>query len=169
VGGKSWASTGDMLTTRSLALTTRVPQCRAGRAPPGWTRSSDAGRPDARLTWRKHTRSGMVHRPAEQKLAQRLEARQRAAGESFGRCPQLQTGRESYRRAAGALTWRLTQDVYGESVGAERIPGAGTSSGRPRARYGAAQAQRRRAGPFRQFAASIAQTWIGAFARCDRR
>ena len=151
---------GDMLTTRRQAFAERVPQVR-GRASAAGLDALERRRDDLtrELTWAEaHSNVYAFTDPEEQKLAQRLE-RAHALLDLLGDAPQLQTERERYRRAAGALTWRLTQE-YPERLweAKKRIRELDVELGEARERDTAlAQAQREEPAHFEQFAARIAQ------------
>ena len=150
----------DMLTNRRRAFAERLPKIRAREGAIGLDqlehRREDLTR---ELTWAEAQSNVYAFTdPKEQQLAQRL-TRARAVLDHAGDDPQLETERERYRRAAGALTWQLTQEYPARLWEAKkqlRELDAELSEARERD-TALAQAQREEPAHFEQFAARIAQ------------
>ena len=151
---------GDMLTNRAQAYAERLPRVRARASAVGLD-ALEQHRMDLtrELTWAEaQSNVYALADPMERALAERL-ARARAALEQAGEDPQLDAQRERYRRVAGALTWRLTQEFPDHLWQAKkRLRELDEELGQARDRDTAlAQAQREEPAHFQQFAARIAQ------------
>jgi len=151
---------GDMLTNRTQAYAERLPRVRARASAVGLD-ALEQHRMDLtrELTWAEaQSNVYALADPMERALAERL-ARARAALEQAGEDPQLDAQRERYRRVAGALTWRLTQEFPDHLWQAKkRLRELDEELGQARDRDTAlAQAQREEPAHFQQFAARIAQ------------
>jgi DNA repair ATPase RecN len=150
----------DMLTNRRQAFAERLPRIRAQEGAIGLDRLEQRREELTReLTWAEaHSNVYAFTDPKEQQLAERL-TRVRAALDRAGDDPQLDTERERYRRAAGALTWQLTQEYPARLWEAKkqlRELDAELSQARDRD-TALAQAQREEPAHFEQFATRVAQ------------
>jgi len=150
----------DMLTTRRLGYAERLPQVRAKESVIGLNRLEQRRDDLTReLDWAEaQSNVFALADPKERALAERLE-HVRQVLDRAGDGAQLEEQRERYRRAAGLLTWRLTQE-FSVHVREERksLRELDTELGDARARDTAlAQAQRDEPARFQEFAERIAQ------------
>jgi len=151
---------GDMLDTRRQALAERLPQVRARESEAGLDQLEHRREELTReLTWAEAQSNVYAFTDKkEQQLSERL-TRVRTMLEQAGDAPQLDGERERFRRAWGALTWRLTQEYPVRLWDAKKqLHELDVELAEARERDTAlAQAQRDEPAHFRQFAARIAQ------------
>jgi hypothetical protein len=150
----------DMLANRAQAYSARVPRVRARASALGLD-ALEQHRMDLtrELTWAEaQSNVYALADPKEHALGERL-ARVRSALDQAGDDPQLDPERERYRRAAGLLTWRLTQEFPVHLWEAKkRLRELDGELGQARDRDNAlAQAQREEPAHFQQFSQRIAQ------------
>ncbi len=150
----------DMLATRRQGYAERLPKVRAGQSAIGLDRLEQHSRDLSReLDW-DDAQSNVyaLADPKERALGQRL-ARVRKELDRAGSDPQLDSQRERYRRVAGLLTWRLTQEFPAHVWDAKKsLRELDTQLGEARQLDTAlAQAQREEPARFQQFAGRIAQ------------
>jgi DNA repair ATPase RecN len=151
---------GDMLANRSRAFAERLPKIRAQESASGLDRLEGLREGLTReLTWAEAQSNVYAFADRkEQGLGERL-TRARTMLEQAGDDPQLEAQRERYRRAAGALTWQLTQE-YPQHLweAKKRLRELDTQLSEARERDSAlAQAQSDEPAHFQQFATRIAQ------------
>ncbi len=150
----------DMLTNRRQAFAERLPRIRAQEGSIGLDQLEQRRDELTReLTWAEaHSNVYAFTDPKEQQLAERL-TRVRAMLDQAGNDPQLETERERYRLAAGALTWQLTQE-YPERLwdAKKQLRELDVELSHARERDTAlAEAQRDEPAHFQQFATRISQ------------
>jgi hypothetical protein len=150
----------DMLNNRRQAFAERLPRIRAQESATGLDRLERRREELTReLTWAEaHSNVYAFTDPKEQQFAERL-TRVRGMLDQAGNDPQLESERERYRLAAGALTWQLTQeypDRLWEAKKQLRELDAELSQARERD-AALAQAQREEPAHFEQFATRISQ------------
>jgi len=150
----------DMLANRAQAYAARVPRVRARASALGLD-ALEQHRMDLtrELTWDEaQSNVYALADPKEHALGERL-ARVRSGLDQAGDDPQLDPERERYRRAAGLLTWRLTQEFPVHLWEAKkRLRELDGELGQARDRDNAlAQAQREEPAHFQQFSQRIAQ------------
>jgi Tetratricopeptide repeat len=150
---------GDMLANRSQAYAERLPRVRAREGASGLDelehRRDDLTR---ELTWAEaQSNVFALADPKERELGERLD-RVRAALDQAGD-GQADAARERYRRVAGLLTWRLSQEFPAHVWEAKkRLRDLDVQLGEARERDTAlAQAQRDEPGHFQQFASRLVQ------------
>jgi len=149
---------GDMLSNRRLAFAGRLPQVRAKESVIGLGQL--AQRRDelaSELTWAEaHSNVYAFADAKELELGARV-ARVRAILDQAGQEPELDAARERYRRAAGALTWQLTDEFPVRLWNAKkRLKELEVEIDQARERDTAlAQAQREEPAHFEQFASRI--------------
>ena len=150
----------DMLTNRRQAFAERLPRIRAQEGAIGLDRLEQRREELTReLTWAEaHSNVYAFTDSKEQQIAERM-TRVRAILDRAGDDPQLEAERERYRLAAGALTWRLTQE-YPERLwdAKKQLRDLDAELSQARERDTAlAQAQRDEPAHFEQFATRISQ------------
>jgi len=153
---------GDMLANRARAYAERLPRVRAQASASSTglealeQRRADLAR---ELTWAEAQYNGYtLADPKERALGERL-GRVRALLDRAGADPQLDAQRERYRRVAGALTWRLTEEFPAHLWDAKRhLRELGEQIEQARAGDTAlGQAQQDEPAHFKQFAERIGQ------------
>jgi hypothetical protein len=151
---------GDMLANRSQAFAERLPKVRAQESTSGLDRlEQDRDELTRELTWAEARSNVYAFTDRkEQPLVERL-TRVRKVLDQAGDDPQLAQLRERYRRAAGALTWQLTQEYPARLWEAKkRLRELDAQLSEARERDSAlAQAQSDEPAHFQQFATRIAQ------------
>ena len=151
---------GDMLDSRRQAFAERLPQVRARESEAGLDQLEHRREELTReLTWAEAQSNVYAFtNKKEQQLSERL-TRVRTMLEQAGDAPQLDGERERFRRAWGALTWRLTQEYPVRLWDAKKqLHELDVELAEARERDTAlAQAQRDEPAHLRQFAARIAQ------------